>query len=210
MIPLNTNGCFLLLTIIFFAVNTCLSNAPSLNQRISNNRERISNLKAEVNNDNEVLAAILDDYAFTCSGVISQWSIEWEANNLNEEQCSITFSFYVVRQTNRDECRFDSLRRNTLTVTATDTGIQESVLDVLSENRLTVQAGDTVGITVELSQNCHHRTEVFIVGLDTARADVFYNEEIRFDSLLGRFLECINFQRDEVDAPLINAVVGKL
>ena len=131
--------------------------------------------------------AVMRDYTLGCEGTVSQWKVQWKvqwqlhAHLLTpEEECQIFFNFHVLRPTST--CGIASIGNNSMTVeVASLTGsVQESVFNVSKADRISVKAGDVVGIAVMLegcSRYSGYKLSIMESANESALSEVYYKEQ---------------------------------
>ena len=133
--------------------------------------------------------AVMRDYTFSCEGTVSQWRVQWRlqghrlssSRTRKDKECQIFFNFHVLRPTST--CGIASIGNNSMTVeVASLTGsVQEStVFNVSKADRISVEAGDVVGIAVMLegcSQGSRYELSIMESTNESALSEVYYRRQ---------------------------------
>lgn len=193
-----------------------MRNAPPVDQWDTN---RLNDLQIEADSDEiNALTAVMRDYEFSCNGTIRQWKFQWHISNSNlHGACTITFTFYTLRpqQVNSDSCILTPVGRNSINVRpdGDSSEMMENVSNISVEERITVQAGDIVGVRVQLDRDCDD-VRLHLAGRRSTSNTVYYetfdeSEESALPNIFNNIDICrSSYDRDEV-SPYITAVVGK-
>ena len=191
-----------------------MRNAPPVDQW---DGERLLRLRVSADDDEiNMLTAVMSDYEFYCNGTITQWRLQWHLRSFRSEQCTVTFTFYTLRPVAGFDCTLTPVGNNTMTVTIDELvfiGDMESIFNVSIEDRITVSAGDIVGLRVQFDRDCDDM-RLWIAGTRVTDNTVYHDrieEEKDDDSSRPSDLDINNicgYERDGM-SPYITAVVGK-
>ena len=190
------------------SVDSCLRNAPPVDQW---DGERLLRLRVSADDDEiNMLTAVMSDYEFYCNGTITQWRLQWHLRSFQSEQCTVTFTFYTLRPVAGVDCTLTPMGSTTVTEELYFDTYTESIFNVSIEDRMTVSAGDIVGLRAQFDRDCDD-VRLWIAGTRFADNTVYHDriEEEVFSqpSALDTFDIC-GYERDEI-SPYITAVVGK-
>ena len=165
--------------------------------------------------DDEIntLTAVMSDYEFYCNGTITQWRLQWHLRSFESEQCTVTFTFYTLRPVAGFDCTLTPLGSNTMTVRIDEfhfDRVMDSIFNVSFENRITVNAGDIVGLRAQFDRDCDDM-RLMIAGTRFTDNTVYHDRIEEEDSSQSSHLDINNicgYERDGI-SPYITAVVGK-
>ena len=159
------------------SVDSCLRNAPPVDQW---DGKTLSDLRVAADRGEiSTLTAVMSDYVFHCNGTISQWRLQWYLRPDSYEECTVTFTFYTLRPEAGNDCILTPVGSNTMTL-RTDDGfpfrsprVMESIFNISVEDKITVQAGDIVGLRVEFDRYCNNDT-FWLAGMRSTKNSVYY------------------------------------
>ena len=155
------------------------------------------------------------DFVFTCNGTIQRWVISWFYRDAFPNCATINFIFYILRQS-LGECGITTIEGQNLfseRVTSSSDSTVVSVFDVDLQDRIHVQVGDFVGVTMELASSDCNDIRARIKGERGTPSTVYYGlfSNIAQALLPGRLtVPCSSYTQDQLLLPYITAVVGEL
>ena len=189
-------------------VDSCLRNVPPVDQW---DGWRRSGLRVTADDDEiSTPTVVMSDYVFYCNGTISQWRLQWNRRSFRSEQCTVTFTFYTLRPVAGFDCTLAPVGSTTVTEELYFDRYKESIFNVSIENRITVSAGDIVGLRAQFDRDCDYM-RLWIAGTRFTDNIVYHNRIEEEDSSQPSDLDTFNicrYERDEI-SPYITAVVGK-
>ena len=163
--------------------------------------------------DERVVFLMARDFVFSCNGTVQRWIIRWFYRDASPNCATITFTFYVLRQS--VDCGITTIEGHNMfpfTVATSRDQTIVSVFEVNSQERISVQKGDFVAVTMELTSSDCPDIRARVTGVRGIPNRVFHGLFPDLTAALGPGLisPCSSYIQDELLVPYITVVFGEL
>ena len=217
MCPYMCCSPYLLMDLVFSCLmcfiikaHSCLENALPQEAWVTNHdleEFRVRDRSAE-----RVVFLMARDFVFSCNGTVLRWIIRWFYRDASPNCATITFTFYVLRQLR--DCGITTIEgQNVFPFTVTTNSDQTilSVFEVNPQQRISVQEGDFVAVTMELSESNCPDIRARVAGVRGIPNRVFHRlfPDLAEALVPGLISPCSSYIQDELLMPYITAVFGE-
>ena len=189
----------------------CLENA--LPQESWGPDTELEEFRIRDRSDERAVFMMARDFVFTCNGTVRQWIIRWYYRDASPNCATIHFTFYVLRELL--QCGLLAPKgQNMFPVIVTSSRDQEvlSVFTVDPQERISVQPGDFVAVSMELVSSQCSDVRARVGGARGISNTMLHGlfPDLASALLPGFITPCSSYTQNDQLMPYLTAVVGEL